>query len=411
MGGHAPGIGPDPSHVYHPFGWLGLDKIHINSDQLAVFIAAIIAAVLLWYVVRKTRSGLEMRAVVDRDTLAALRGINQSRSSQIAWILTMILAGLGGILITPLFQLNPDLFTLVVLGSLAAVAISGLRSIPIAFAGGILLGVVQNLVAGYKDSILPGFLDRISGLASSLPFFLTLVLLFFIARDRSRAAGTVADTRPPPDHRAGLPAWRRRLPWVLVTIAILGFALQWINVAALQADTYEQAQIALGLVYAIIFLSFVVVTGLGGMVSLAQSTFVIAGGFAAGWALNRDWGDIPLIAPHGQLNFLLCALIGALCAAAIGALIAVPGQTPRRGRARARRRSRSPSSPASSPSTTTRSPRVRSAGRSRVRRASRRHRSTARCRPSTSTARSGGSGASSTRAATSGSTSPSPASR
>ena len=80
--------------------------------------------------------GLEMRAVVDRDTLAALRGINQSRSSQIAWILTMILAGLGGVLITPLFQLNPDLFTLVVLGSLAAVAISGLRSIPIAFAGG-----------------------------------------------------------------------------------------------------------------------------------------------------------------------------------------------------------------------------------------------------------------------------------
>ncbi len=323
-GGHAPGLGPDPSHVYHPFGWLGLPNLHLNSDQLAVFIAAALSAALLWYVVRKTRAGLEMRAVVDRDSLAALRGINQSRSSQIAWILTMILAGLGGVLITPLFQLNPDLFTLVVLGSLAAVAISGLRSIPIAFVGGMVLGVVQNLVAGYKDSILPGFLDKISGLSSSVPFILTLVLLFFIATDRSRAAGSVADTQPPPDHRAGLPAWRRRLPWVLVTVALLGFALQWINVAALQADNYEQAQIALGLVYAIIFLSFVVVTGLGGMVSLAQSTFVIAGGFAAGWALNRDWGDIPVIAPHGALNFGLCALIGALCAAALGALIALP---------------------------------------------------------------------------------------
>jgi ABC-type branched-subunit amino acid transport system ATPase component/branched-subunit amino acid ABC-type transport system permease component len=323
-GGHAPGIGPDPSHVYRPFGWLGLSKIHLNSDQLAVFIAAVIAALVLWYVVRKTRAGLEMRAVVDRESLAALRGINQSRSSQIAWILTMVLAGIGGILITPLFQLNPDLFTLVVLGSLAAVAISGLRSIPIAFAGGVLLGVVQNLVAGYKDDILPSFLDKISGLSSSVPFFLTLILLFFIARDRSRAAGSVADAQPPPDHRAGQPAWRRRLPWTIVTIAILGFALQWINVAALQADNYEQAQIALGLVYAIIFLSFVVVTGLGGMVSLAQATFVTAGGFATGWALNRDWGDIPVIAPHGQLNFALCALIGALCAAALGALIALP---------------------------------------------------------------------------------------
>ena len=41
---------------------------------------------------------------------------------------------------------------------------------------------------------------------------------------------------------------------------------------------------------AIIFLSFVVVTGIGGMVSLAQAAFVTAGGFAAGWALNCDFG-------------------------------------------------------------------------------------------------------------------------
>jgi ABC-type branched-subunit amino acid transport system permease subunit len=56
---------------------------------------------------------------------------------------------------------------------------------------------------------------------------------------------------------------------------------------------------------ALIFLSFVVLTGMGGMVSLAQATFVTAGGFAAGWALTRDWGiDLPLVATHGRLNFL-----------------------------------------------------------------------------------------------------------
>ena len=43
---------------------------------------------------------------------------------------------------------------------------------------------------------------------------------------------------------------------------------------------------------------------MGGMVSLAQATFVTAGGLTAGWALNYDWGvDIPLVASHGQLNF------------------------------------------------------------------------------------------------------------
>ncbi len=399
QGGHAPGIGPDPSHVYHPFGWLGLPKIHLNSDQLAVFIAAAIAAALLWYVVRKTRAGLEMRAVVDRDTLAALRGVNQARSSQIAWILTMILAGIGGILITPLFQLNTDIFTLVVLGSLAAVAISGLRSIPVAFVGGMVLGVVQNLVAGYKDDLLPSFIDKISGLSSALPFILTLLLLFFVARERGRQAGSVADAQPPPDHRAGLPAWRRRLPWVIATIALLGFALQWIDAAALQADNYEQAQIALGLVYAIIFLSFVVVTGLGGMVSLAQATFVVAGGFAAGWALNRDWGDIPVLAPHGSINFALCGVDRRVVRRRARRPHRAPGPKARRRRARARHL------------------RARVRGRPRPLRLRPHRQGLVRgwtIRPalrSTSTGGSAGCAASSTPAATSGSTSPNPASR
>ena len=76
---------------------------------------------------------------------------------------------------------------------------------------------------------------------------------------------------------------------------------------------------------AMIFLSFVVVTGMGGMVSLAQATFVTAGGFAAGWALTWDLGlDIPLHRVRdGQINFLWAALFGAIVGAALGALIAL----------------------------------------------------------------------------------------
>jgi ABC-type branched-subunit amino acid transport system ATPase component/ABC-type branched-subunit amino acid transport system permease subunit len=76
---------------------------------------------------------------------------------------------------------------------------------------------------------------------------------------------------------------------------------------------------------AVIFLSFVVVTGMGGQVSLMQASFVTAGGFAAGWALTHDFGvDIPLVASHGQLNFVWALLLGALAAAALGALLAIP---------------------------------------------------------------------------------------
>jgi ABC-type branched-subunit amino acid transport system ATPase component/branched-subunit amino acid ABC-type transport system permease component len=324
QGGSAPGIGPTPAHAYH-FGWLGLSTVHLDSDQLAVFCGAAIAAFALWFVVRRTRAGLEMRAVVDRDTLASLRGVNRERTSSKAWILSMLLAGLGGVLISPLFQLNPVLFTLIVFGSLAAVVLSGLRSIPIAFVGGLALGVLQDLIAGYGDSFLPRFLNTLGGFRSSIPFLLVLCLVFLIRE-------APVDEAARPDHRAGLPAWRRRLPWVATTFVLLAFALQWTGVAALQADVYEQGLIAKGLVFGIIFLSFVVVTGLGGMVSLAQASFVTAGGFAAGWALERNWGlNAPLVAQHGHLNFALAALIAAAAGAGLGALVALIVATGRLG--------------------------------------------------------------------------------
>ncbi|HEU5302530.1 MAG TPA: ATP-binding cassette domain-containing protein [Acidimicrobiia bacterium] len=320
VSGSAPGVGPFPPKVFRPF------DIVIDSDKIAVLVAAALSALILWVVLRRTRAGLQMRAVVDRRELAALRGVNEARTSQLAWVLSVVLAGLGGVLITPLFQLGDYLYTGIVLGSLFAVALSGLRSIPVAFGAGLLLGVVQNLVAGYADDLLPSFIAELSGLKQSLPFLLTILVLFVWARRaREREAGSVADEKPPPDHRAGLPAWRRRLPWAIFTLVLLAYSLQWTGVDGLQADAFEAGLVAKGIVVGLIFLSFVVVTGVGGMVSLAQGTFVVSGGFAAGWALNEDWGiDAPFVAANGQLNFLLALVIAAVVAAAIGALVAIP---------------------------------------------------------------------------------------
>jgi ABC-type branched-subunit amino acid transport system ATPase component/branched-subunit amino acid ABC-type transport system permease component len=316
---HVPGIYKTPHDTYKIGG------VVLNSDQIAVFVVAALAAILLWFVIRRTRVGLEMRAVVDRDSLASIRGVNAARTSAVAWIMTMVLAGLGGVLIAPLFQLQDFVFTLVVLASLAAVVLGGLRSIPIAFAGGLLLGVVQNLVAGYSDNILPKFLSDLGGLRSSVPYLLVIVLLLFIGRDRSRQAGSVADDVPPPDHREGLSKLRRRLPWALWTLLLVAFSLGWFGWDWLRADAYDQTVIAQSLVMAIIFLSFVVVTGMSGQVSLMQASFVTAGGFAAGWALTHDFGiDVPGIASHGQLNFFWAVVVAALVAAALGALLALP---------------------------------------------------------------------------------------
>ena len=104
--------------------------------------------------------------------------------------------------------------------------------------------------------------------------------------------------------------------WTLILIA---FSLQWFGASWLQADTYDQTVIAQSLAMAVIFLSFVVLTGMTGQVSLMQASFVTAGGFAAGWALTHDWGwNIPLVFSHGQLNFFWALVIGGLGAAALG---------------------------------------------------------------------------------------------
>ena len=328
-----PGIGPTPPKVYR-LSWLGLDHVNINSDQLAVFIVAAVVAFILYFVIRRTRVGLEMRALVDRDSLAALRGVNPRRTSAIAWMLSMTLAGMGGVLIAPLFTLNDTVYQFVVLGSLAAVAFAGMRSIPLAFAAGLGLGIVQNLIAGYKDEILPNFLANLTGLQTAVPYVLLLIALFVIGRDRGRAAGVISDERPAPDHRAGLPRWRRLLPWTIFTGFIVLYALgafPWPN----NPYFVRSGILAPGLALAIVFLSFVVVTGIGGMVSLAQATFVTAGGFMAGWALQTadaehppPWAkwdfNIPGVLNNGQMNFFVACLLGAIVAGIVGAVIAFP---------------------------------------------------------------------------------------
>jgi ABC-type branched-subunit amino acid transport system ATPase component/branched-subunit amino acid ABC-type transport system permease component len=305
-----PGLGPSPREVV----WRPVSGVAIDSDQLAVFLAAAAAAVLLWLVLRHTRVGLEMRAGVDRRELAGLRGVNAAKTSAVAWVLSMLLAGLGGVLIAPLFGLADVDYTLVVLGSLAAVVAAGLRSIPIAFAAGLALGVLQNLVFGYA----PDFLSDISGFLSSIPFILTVVLLFFLGRDRARAAGTVADESPPEDHRAGLPPWRRVLPWAVAVSALVVYEL-WF------ASEFWSSLIAKGIILGIVFLSFVVITGVGGMVSLGQATFVTASAFTVGYLVNTEFGfTIPLVMHDGRMSFFFAVLAGAAVAATLGAVIAIP---------------------------------------------------------------------------------------
>ena len=305
-----PGLGPTPASYFHV-----LSGVAINTDQLAILAASVVSAVGLWLILRHTRLGLAMRANVDRRELAELRAISPARVSKVAWVLVSTLSGLVGVLMVPLFGLDPNTFTLVVLGSIAAVVAGGLRSLPLVFAGGLALGVIQNMVAGYANSFLPPSVAQLSGLLSSVPFVLAVVGLIVLGSMTRRRTRNPIPEEPRPDHRAELSALRRRLPWAIATAAFILYT-------TLLSTSFWAGLLAQGMVYAIIFLSFVVVTGIGGMVSLAQATFVTAGGFIAGYLVTHQFDNIPVIMSGGHLNFGLAMVASAVGTAIVGMAIA-----------------------------------------------------------------------------------------
>ena len=289
------GLGPVPKHTWNPFG-----SVRIDSDQVVIFALAVIAAGVLWFVVRHTRLGLQMRATVERPNLAAIRGVDVRRTSASAWVLGFLLAGVAGVAGAPLFSLDPSTYTGVLFVSATAAVLGRLRAIPIAFAGGLLLGIGQSLFAGYVNAA-----NDIPGLADSIPFILLFVILVVLGRERTRVAGSVSDVAPPPDYLRGLPLWRRALPWTVATALLVFFVTG-------PASPFDVGLVQQGLAYSLIFLSFTLVTGVGGMVSLAQAAFVLASGLTMGWAVSHHW------------PFALALLAGVVVATLLGILAALP---------------------------------------------------------------------------------------
>ena len=177
--------------------WPEGSRFVLDAGQVATIVCTIAVVVGLVVLFRFTSLGLRMRAVVESPRMAELNGVDSNRVSMASWMLSSLLAGLAGVLLAPLFaSLNPiDLFTLLV-AALAATVFGGLTSIPLTFAGGIALGVLQAVLAGElpTDSVLA------TGLRPALPFVVLFLLLLFRPGLRSTREVTdpLATVDPPP---------------------------------------------------------------------------------------------------------------------------------------------------------------------------------------------------------------------
>jgi len=288
-----PGLGPSPKEIWD------LGPVTIDSNQLIALAMAVVTSAALWGLLRFTRMGLHMRATVDRGGLAESRGVDTLAVSRLAYALSFGIAGLAGITGAPFLSLTPVSYTGIMVVAAAAAVFAGLRSLPLALLGGMLLGVAQSLFAGYVH-----VLEDIHGFASSLPYFLLFGSLFFLGRRRGgRAAGQVAEEVAAEPLSAD-PWWRRALPWAFGAVAFV--------VAVATVSDYQAGLLTRAMALALIFLSFTIVTGLGGMVSLSQATFALFAAVTLGWLMD------------GGLSLFAAAALALAATAVLGALFSLP---------------------------------------------------------------------------------------
>ncbi len=112
----------------------------------------VVAIVLLTWFFYRTGLGLSMRAVASNPTAAAVVGIPAGRVRAASYAIAGALGGLAGVLVTPITTLSYDVGVLLGLKGFAAAILGGFGSFPGAIFGGVLLGLLESLSAGYFSS-------------------------------------------------------------------------------------------------------------------------------------------------------------------------------------------------------------------------------------------------------------------
>ncbi|OLC60696.1 MAG: hypothetical protein AUH76_11515 [Candidatus Rokubacteria bacterium 13_1_40CM_4_67_11] len=103
----------------------------------------------------KSRNGVAMRAVADNQQVAMAMGIDVERYFGLAWAMTGVVSALGGILWGNMLGVDVNL-ALVGFKVFPVVILGGLDSIPGAIIGGLIVGIVENVAAGYVDPYVGG---------------------------------------------------------------------------------------------------------------------------------------------------------------------------------------------------------------------------------------------------------------
>ncbi|MFC7306964.1 ATP-binding cassette domain-containing protein [Streptomyces monticola] len=322
----APGIGLALERaVFRPLAVLGGDPAQTLVASLGVFILLVGGAALMWgqgaradapqllgtepwghlavtlalaagvwAVIRWTRFGGELRAVVDNRRLAVLGGIDADRVAAAGWAFGSFTAGLTGVLLAPYVRLDPYGLPLLVMEVMAVAVGAAMSSLPIAVTVAIGIGVVQSQLTRLHPS---GWGEPLIQAVGANLFVVALLVSALVlpgvgGRDALPRTATARVPTPPG-------AW---IAAGVLFLLPLGFA---------GSDLHTAVQVP---ALAVVLLSLVVVTGRGGQISLGQAAYAGLGAlFTALLAAGRFPGlpAMPLLVALG-VAVLLVAPLGLL---------------------------------------------------------------------------------------------------
>jgi len=168
-----PGVGRGFPEVV-PIGGVHIGSVAISYESLVNLLICIGGFVILMLFFQHTKTGLAMRGTAEDHQLARSEGIKVTKVFAMSWILGILLASIGGILIghghgvlpRPLFEIGMKAMPVVILG--------GLESFGGAILAGLIIGVGESLGGAYLDPYVGG------GLESLFPYFIMLVVLVFL---------------------------------------------------------------------------------------------------------------------------------------------------------------------------------------------------------------------------------------
>ncbi|MBS1893928.1 MAG: ATP-binding cassette domain-containing protein [Actinobacteria bacterium] len=274
-----------PTTSLHLFG-----DVTITVDRLILLGVAAGLSLALTLAYKYSRFGLATSAAAENERGAASLGLSSDLIAAVNWSLGSALAGLAAILISPIVQLQASTMTTLVLAAMAAALIARFVSFPVAFAGGLAIGVIQTVVQRYVST---------PGVAGSVPFaVITVVMIisgqglplrdYFLQRLPTVGSGRV---RPP--------------------LVAAGIAAMLALLALVPGSWAAAAGVTLAV--SLVLLSIVVITGYAGQISLAQYAIAGIGAYIAG----------RLVATQGW-PFELALLAGVLGTVPVGALFALP---------------------------------------------------------------------------------------